>query len=222
MFQSTHPSRGATLNAMRCLHKERVSIHAPLAGCDSADFDQLLCLQSFNPRTPRGVRHIYSEYYILFGVFQSTHPSRGATISPQQAAGYMAVSIHAPLAGCDQNFVYVALQVLCFNPRTPRGVRPSYRCYVGWVRSFNPRTPRGVRLLLANWLFEQKEFQSTHPSRGATGIQHFSAASREFQSTHPSRGATFLSTICLQFTKVSIHAPLAGCDCAAGERRCLY
>ncbi len=212
MFQSTHPSRGATLNAMRCLHKERVSIHAPLAGCDSADFDQLLCLQSFNPRTPRGVRHIYSEYYILFGVFQSTHPSRGATqkgwfyivtktvsihaplagCDPPTGATWdgFVVSIHAPLAGCDCCLLIGFSSKKSFNPRTPRGVRQGFNISVLPVESFNPRTPRGVRHFCLQFVYNLRKFQSTHPSRGATVRQGSVAVFIKFQSTHPSRGAT--------------------------------
>ena len=100
----------------------------------------------FNPRTPRGVRQGRRGVLLLSLWFQSTHPSRGATIlratgqvaqefqsthpsrgaTPQQGISplHSAVSIHAPLAGCDP--------------------------------------------LLLMMLIEQMQFQSTHPSRGAT------------------------------------------------------
>ena len=34
------------------------------------------------------------------------------------------VFIHAPRAGCDQSTQRVGSVLICFNPRTPRGVRP--------------------------------------------------------------------------------------------------
>ena len=57
LFQSTHPVRGATAEAHRCRKAERISIHAPRAGCDV------------------GVASRCADR----GRFQSTHPVRGAT-----------------------------------------------------------------------------------------------------------------------------------------------
>ena len=33
-----------------------ISIHAPLAGCDAGDTAEVVAVRNFNPRTPRGVR----------------------------------------------------------------------------------------------------------------------------------------------------------------------
>ena len=57
-----------------------ISIHAPLTGCDSTLKLWRQGLLDFNPRTPHGVR-----LAMIFGretaiIFQSTHPSRGATL----------------------------------------------------------------------------------------------------------------------------------------------
>ena len=86
MFQSTHPTRGAT----------GVCIFAKCA------------VRSFNPRTPHGVRLnkggiIYNKEW-----FQSTHPTRGATFVSLGLFRYHEVSIHAPHTGCDYS-------VLCFT-----------------------------------------------------------------------------------------------------------
>ena len=64
----------------------------------------------------------YVNYY-YYGVFQFTHPGRGAT-----------------------EVVYVIVFGVCFNSRTPGGVRPT----------------RSIRAIFAI------EFQFTHPGRGAT------------------------------------------------------
>ena len=108
-FQSTHPLRGATIFVLPTIQPfELISIHAPLAGCDSS------CLlrrvpedDHFNPRTPCGVR-LYS-------------------YSTRVRKSY--ISIHAPLAGCDTAHIGFPLTIADFNPRTPCGVRPEESDY---------------------------------------------------------------------------------------------
>ena len=170
-FQSTHPSRGATRAKRRSraelrdfnprtprgvrrfifmfyVARKEISIHAPLAGCDCAFFIFFKAVAHFNPRTPRGVRRVYMTGIMIFGLFQSTHPSRGATDTQRFAIPSTNISIHAPLAGCDSRAELWLNPKMYFNPRTPRGVR-QYRCGMWYRRAnnFNPRTPRGVRRL---------------------------------------------------------------------------
>ena len=78
-FQSTHPSRGATRQLRKFTSRRIISIHAPLAGCDKVRTDFARRHQHFNPRTPRGVRLKLPSYTERVELFQSTHPSRGAT-----------------------------------------------------------------------------------------------------------------------------------------------
>ena len=100
-----------------------VSIHAPLTGCDPAKSRLLTRTRSFNPRTPHGVRPSTVRQTIAGLVFQSTHPSRGATTAVRQVGKCPTVSIHAPLTGCD-SLAFVTCSILnSFNPRTPHGVR---------------------------------------------------------------------------------------------------
>ena len=57
VFQSTHPLRGATSFSLSMLHlTSLISIHAPLAGCDTETVIAFLGRYDFNPRTPCGVR----------------------------------------------------------------------------------------------------------------------------------------------------------------------
>ena len=81
-----------------------ISIHAPHTGCDAISEDDLDNLTYFNPRTPHGVRpkelimwalnrrisihapHTGCDFYIAneglsILEFQSTHPTRGATVA---------------------------------------------------------------------------------------------------------------------------------------------
>ena len=130
-----------------------------------------------------------------------------------------------------------AITALNFNPRTPCGVRLKDAVSNAFnavfqsthpVRGattqnaammlaqahFNPRTPCGVRRLTIYFNSLSILFQSTHPVRGATHrLPSSRAALLEFQSTHPVRGATLRRRAQqLQRTRISIHAPRAGCD----------
>ena len=138
---------------------------------------------------------------------------RGATPinTPRSAEG--GISIHAPHAGCDlvRSPLRNLLQ-LHFNPRTPCGVRPTGIENLARQLDFNPRTPCGVRPCPYHRQQISARFQSTHPMRGATWRKAASAEAIKFQSTHPMRGATKLQTELISSTRISIHAPHAGCD----------
>ena len=82
-------------------HTHAISIHAPLAGCDWRLTNEKTNPQNFNPRTPCGVRLTRPRYFGAVGVFQSTHPLRGATRGRTSSPPTRRISIHAPLAGCD-------------------------------------------------------------------------------------------------------------------------
>ena len=101
VFQSTRPSRGATLDVHVWNMLTGISIHAPLAGRDSCIVNEIHNNRYFNPRAPRGARHSAGQRFFLPIRFQSTRPSRGATM-------------RVALTG-------VHLQH--FNPRAPRGAR---------------------------------------------------------------------------------------------------
>ena len=107
LFQSTHPSWGATLTPLFLMPKVLISIHAPIVGCDVIPSDKSRIITYFNPRTHRGVRPADSaEPKSIAELFQSTHPSWGATV-------YDVTLIDDPMD---------------FNPRTHRGVRHIILC----------------------------------------------------------------------------------------------
>ena len=147
LFQSTHPSWGATIWSAFISVKVSISIHAPIVGCDCdttkdgtvaisisihapiVGCDSCIAIvicyhDNFNPRTHRGVRPQKSSVLKIPFVFQSTHPSWGAT-----SASFCAV-----------------FKFFNFNPRTHRGVRRSSFRLSFSSFYFNPRTHRGVRL----------------------------------------------------------------------------
>ena len=127
-FQSTHPARGATSDGAEVLRsmQQFQSTH-PARGATGSITGALQGIADFNPRTPRGVRLMYTVMHTLDD----------------------GISIHAPREGCDP-----AARPRCrltdnFNPRTPRGVRPYRPTFCELPGHFNPRTPRGVRRALA-------------------------------------------------------------------------
>ena len=119
IFQSTHPLRGATAVGIHQVGKQIISIHAPLAGCDT------------NPCEIEGDKTI----------FQSTHPLRGATVIIGGKDSNGNISIHAPLAGCDLHRRGSTLADVHFNPRTPCGVRHRVYSYIRQENEFQSTHP---------------------------------------------------------------------------------
>ena len=116
MFQSTHPSRGATCGSTPTAHRLEVSIRGSLyLGVGRYKF------QSTRPVRGATPRHADLEHIVSF---QSTRPVRGATRfnGPNQA--FFLVSIHAPRAGRDIDTLFFYYHHSSFNPRAPCGARP--------------------------------------------------------------------------------------------------
>ena len=173
-----------------------ISIHAPLAGCD----ENLLCncenTGNFNPRTPCGVRPSISSGKTGIPSFQSTHPLRGATKSEDDTEDFRQISIHAPLAGCDEAERVPCCDHADFNPRTPCGVRRIFRMRsLRRSKDFNPRTPCGVR---PNTEMGGRRLYNFNP-RTPCGVRLIGNG----------EGSSLRS--------ISIHAPLAGCDLSAAR-----
>ena len=145
------------------------------------------------------------------------------------------VSIHALLAECDLQINLLTTNILCFNPRTPCGVRPIPENHGGEESQFQSthslrsatRTSEiniilkdvSIHALLAecDWTEDQtpgswKSFNPRTPC-GVRLVNKVLAAKRnEFQSTHSLRSATVVIDCGLQAPDVSIHALLAECD----------
>ena len=190
IFQSTHPSRGATgpvsAGGDKSTDFNPRTPHGVRRPGDQANGDY----RHFNPRTPHGVRPVgcwaisvrcpfqsthpsrgatraTPENFQKIG-FQSTHPSRGATVIMQFYIMPKGISIHAPLTGCDWFHCSNIGGYQYFNPRTPHGVRLTQLTHPASAHHFNPRTPHGVRHSFLDSPLWSGKFQSTHPSRGAT------------------------------------------------------
>ena len=101
-FQSTHPLRGAThIHNITFIADSGFQSTHPLRGATQPEGYTRQGRSYFNPRTPCGVRRYMEE------------------VEDEQDA----ISIHAPLAGCDPGRSCRCSQERYFNPRTPCGVR---------------------------------------------------------------------------------------------------
>ena len=155
---------------MLWLRDHPVSIHALLAECDTTSETINQTTESFNPRTPCGVRRFRRKAQVTRFRFQSTHSLRSATHGTFCPRWRTLVSIHALLAECDTN-------------------SDSFTLYTD---SFNPRTPCGVRRGIGNRPARFRLFQSTHSLRSATLSTAAARLFMWFQSTHSLRSATRL------------------------------
>ena len=142
-FQSTHPLRGATIFEPHTKKGERISIHAPLAGCDD----------------------VKQETGIAVDVFQSTHPLRGATFLELNSDNKPFNFNPRTPCGVRRAAFFGRNSSEYFNPRTPCGVRPRAGISADQAWNFNPRTPCGVRRLSSSFNCTGLRFQSTHPLR---------------------------------------------------------
>ena len=118
-FQSTHSLRSATVARTGKVETIMVSIHALLAECDRTTKRNTKTIESFNPRTPCGVRPSTGGNNPDNEKFQSTHSLRSATFFVHRYYLTPAVSIHALLAECDAtDFIhYYSTEqiILCAN-----------------------------------------------------------------------------------------------------------
>ena len=151
---------------------------------------------------------------LRYCVFQSTRPARGATFWRAFLEATADISIHAPREGRDLRVSRSHTPARYFNPRAPRGARPSWTGSPSISsRNFNPRAPRGARLVCDPHSGRQHDFnpraprgarqRRTHGQLRGGGISiHAPREGRDwvtitpdpndgtFQSTRPARGAT--------------------------------
>ncbi len=166
-FQSTHSLRSATLPSSFPFGRNRVSIHALLAECDSRKRSHADRPPGFNPRTPCGVRQSARKFPHTLERFQSTHSLRSATLtrfrrptrtrfqsthSLRSATGpdtavcvfFMFQSTHSLRSATDLHNIdhagyKVSIHALLAECDRFRPVQ------MGIPMGFNPRTPCGVR-----------------------------------------------------------------------------
>ena len=145
-FQSTLPAGGATTCPCPCP----------------------ICVSDFNPRSPRGERHLKPRYRRKSRIFQSTLPAGGATPLRLHLQAIGRFQSTLPAGGATSKIRITTYRHQNFNPRSPRGERPTLvpiplqatrisihaprggsdpKNLVRMTRKryFNPRSPRGER-----------------------------------------------------------------------------
>ena len=171
-----------------------ISIHAPIVGCDlhqKCTLQYRFQISIHAPIVGCDCKRFAIDWRI--DLFQSTHPSWGATmpqfiirVSPSlisihapivgcdifqlpEPYGYFLISIHAPIVGCDWYNSLIVNGFLQFQSTHPSwGATISFAPAFENVTNFNPRTHRGVRHFEDETYSVVVWFQSTHPSWGAT------------------------------------------------------
>ena len=125
-FQSTLPARGATRSRAFLRLSRAISIHAPREGSDFIICIVCLLTNLFQSTLPaRGATRRYSYRISSRAGFQSTLPARGATGCGGGWGEKRGISIHAPREGSDIIAFWAIQYPGNFNPRSPRGERPS-------------------------------------------------------------------------------------------------
>ena len=166
-FQSTHPSRGAT-RAIWIPHSWRkyfnprapcgarqrqhdallrqplISIHAPLAGRDSASMTHFFASPLFQSTRPVRGATLLSVLVYLIIIFQSTRPVRGATSASVRFSGNVNISIHAPRAGRDSPTPEADLDA-AISIHAPRAGRDAGRDVVRPGEHISIHAPRAGR-----------------------------------------------------------------------------
>ena len=162
------------LDRNRCtLGLVRISIHAPLAGCDPWPYPRSQCPRHFNPRTPCGVRLCSIRCTRRTSNFNPRTPCGVRPTLRLIWIGWPFQSTH-PLRGATGRGRAVRLPGQFQSTHPLRGATP-----------------------LKDITIDAVKFQSTHPLRGATSSIAIPANGDTFQSTHPLRGATRLHLQCM-------------------------
>ena len=193
-----------------------ISIHAPLAGRDEEYLDFLITQQDFNPRAPCGARPATLRRRRRSTDFNPRAPC-GARPHTHGQEGYQsgAISIHAPLAGRDEEYLDFLITQQDFNPRAPCGARPATLRRRRRSTDFNPRAPCGARHDRVILVHQQDDFNPRAPCGARPLLRFIPQPFPIFQSTRPLRGATLRRQGVRLLLGISIHAPLAGRDCSA-------
>ena len=212
-FQSTHPLRGATRRLRRnARHRAHFNPRTPCGVRPRSIFPRRY-RPDFNPRTPCGVRRHGGSLRQRHGDFNPRTPC-GVRLGKVATVTIGTISIHAPLAGCDNKNPSIQERYHRFqSTHTLRGATALGRVADPDQIDFNPRTPCGVRRVTLpvddilpyisihaplagcdlNLIVQPSKIViSIHaPLAGCDQSCFSGGTTSEFQSTHPLRGATY-------------------------------
>ena len=141
-FQSTQPKRAATYTELHRLCKVIFQSTQPKRAATFIDNNKNGIDDNFNPRSPRGLRHVFlifvsSIHFISIHAaqegcdnvkiikmfcnkrFQSTQPKRAATRTNSTVDTVEAISIHAAQVGCDCLKITMVISLIIFQSTQP-------------------------------------------------------------------------------------------------------
>ena len=122
----------------------------------------------FNPRSPRRERQDGAFLILMLPSFQSTLPSQGATSVVFQIQFVVKISIHAPLAGSDQNPLD-CVQNVTISIHAPLAGSDVIVCVALYIAIISIHAPLAGSDKERRRKGQHKHrFQSTLPSQGAT------------------------------------------------------
>ena len=120
------PRTGSDIPVEFTAHQDGlISIHAPRTGSDKPTKAIDLFVFGISIHAPRtGSDAMTDEIYLIWKLFQSTLPARGATRIARYCCAKLKISIHAPRTGSDAASTSPSACIGNFNPRSPHGERP--------------------------------------------------------------------------------------------------
>ena len=145
----------------------------------------------FNSRTPGGVRQTSTLPDPLRGMFQFTHPGRGATwVGDIWTLSRESFNSRTP-GGVRQICMPTFLIALRFQFTHPGRGATQQGKDINYEAKVSIHAPReGCDPDNEGKSYVERSFQFTHPGRGATIARSRASAQGTFQFTHPGRGAT--------------------------------
>ena len=189
-FQSTLPGWGAT-GAMGVERRhERISIHAPRMGSDSAG---------------RWVD-------ITTIPFQSTLPGWGATRSWNTQTRNISISIHAPRMGSDVSPIACKPPISNFNPRSPDGERQYDSNGVSRKSLFQSTLPGWGATDHLESKCQEPEISIHAPRMGSDRAPQHGGSHRGISIHAPRMGSDAARQDDVHGRAISIHAPRMGSD----------
>ena len=174
--------------------------------------------KNFNPRTPCGVRPACTSLTKGIWAFQSTHPLRGATKTlPEFSVPSFSISIHAPLAGCDEQHADAVPHgrgISIHAPLAGCDVLARLKLLRGSISIHAPLAGCD-KILSADGTV--KNVISIHAP--LAGCDRFARSGRcpipHFNPRTPCGVRQERDGVGIHLRRISIHAPLAGCDAGA-------
>ena len=234
-FQPTLPAWGATRHQKRQANITTISTHAPRVGSDDGWY-KVQYAGKISTHAPRVGSDSNCESQRVRSDVISTHAPRvGSDLKQYVVGAYGNISTHAPRVGSDAWARTSSFSPINFNPRSPRGERPSRYSSLDGHIAFQPTLPAwGATLTLRIAQEDLMIFQPTLPAWGATKNDTTGYIAALFQPTLPAWGATlsllaFLPLMIFQPTlpawgatqafsplpdlhRISTHAPRVGSD----------